>query len=116
MNVDMTTFLWVAGALLGIIGSLVAVLWGIAWGAIKDLRKQVTDLDRKLGERTQGLYARIETERTERTTAHDNGLDRAFTQIREAQDQVGDLRETVAGFGTIYITRQECMEKHRGAP
>lgn len=115
MNVDMTTFLWVAGTLLGVIGTLILVIWGIIWGAVKELRQQVAELDKKVGKRTQDIYARIEVERTERTTAHDNGLDRAFTEVRQVQDQVGDLRETVAGFGTVYITRQECVEKHREA-
>jgi hypothetical protein len=113
-SIDISTFLWVLGAGLGIIGSLVAVLWTVAWGAIKENREILSELNRKLSERVEGIYERIERERDERITRHDEGMNRAFSEVKEVQELVGDMRETVAGFGTVYVTRQECVEKHRG--
>lgn len=113
-SIDITTFLWVLGISFGIIGSLVAVLWTVAWGAIKDSREQLSELSKTLSERVEALYERIERERQERVTRHDEGLNRAFSEAKEVQELVSDLRETVAGFGTVYVTRQECVEKHRG--
>lgn len=112
-SIDMSTFLWVLGAGLGVIGSLVAVLWTVAWGAIKDNRASLAELQQKLSNRVDNIYARIETERQERIVRHDEGLNRVFSDVRQVQELVSDLRETVAGFGTVYLTRQECANKHR---
>lgn len=96
------------------IGSLITVLWTVAWGAIRDNQEKLSELADKLSSRVESMHARIEIERTERVAHHDEGLNRAFSNIREVQEVVNDLRETVAGFGTIYVTRQEHNTKPRG--
>jgi 16S rRNA G527 N7-methylase RsmG len=55
------------------------------------------------------LSAKIEEERKERTQKHDNGMARMVDKVDKCAEKIGDLSETVAGFGGTYITRVEYM-------
>ena len=150
-TMEVSTALWVAAGFLTVIGSLIGLLWNIAWTAIKDLRIENTALreaasarskelhdkiDSKAVEahaqaekdrdecraRDKEIFEKVESEREDRVKAHNETAQRAFDEIEKVRDKhdaeidatkgtVADLRETVAGFGSIYATRKEIEER-----
>lgn len=140
---DNATLLWVAGILFTIVGGLVAAIWAIVWGAVKDLRVKQAELVKSVNDnfaslnnsvtkefglvraecstRSRELYAKMDEERKERVDKHDKSMERMFRRLEALQstsaaesssqkDDIGDIRETVAGFGSIYVTRKEWIE------
>jgi len=76
-------------------------------------------------ERSREVYNKLDEERKERQDKHDKTTERLFGRIESLQqkvsddmsdvnDSISDLRETVAGFGSIYVTRREWMDGVQG--
>lgn len=76
---------------------------------------------RESSERAKHIYTKLEEERKERQEKHDKAVERLFVRIEELQtamqnsisqvkEDMGDVRETVAGFGSVYVTRKEWIE------
>jgi len=101
MSVDVSTLLWVAATLLGIVTALIGTIWALTWKSIDRIRKNVEDLALKLDE-----------ERKERLSKHDLTVTRTFSEIEKNRDKIHDIEVTVASFGAIYVTREEA--RHEG--
>ena len=152
-TMEISTALWVAAGFLTVIGTLVGLLWNIAWNAIKDLRTENAALKKDASARSKTLhdkidnrateahtqaekdrdecrardkeiFEKVEREREDRVKAHNETTQRTLTEIEKVRDKhdaeidatkgtVADLRETVAGFGSIYVTRKEWIEERR---
>lgn len=146
--VDLNSVLWLAGILLGIIGTLVVAICWFFWTRISECRESIGDMDKKLDElgdridqksevstqqfnaniatverridleaasrikRCDELLARLDNEIKERTAKHDTLAIRVFEKIEKDEEKLSDLGETVAGFGGIYLTRQEYHYDH----
>jgi ABC-type bacteriocin/lantibiotic exporter with double-glycine peptidase domain len=120
--------IWIGGILFAIIGVLISALSIICWNAVKDLRQKYNESLKENSERAKNIYDRIEAERKERQEKHDKAIERVSVRIEELQrvtlssisqvkEDMGDVRETVAGFGSVYVTRKEwgegCPRKSR---
>lgn len=99
-TVEVDTLLWVAGLLLAIIGFLIVLIARFFHNSIVDLRSDCAELNKKL-----------EEERKERTNKHDDSIKRVFDEIEKVKEKNSDLSETVAGIGSVYITRNEFHKK-----
>jgi len=121
MTISVSTFLWVIGIALAIIFGLIGVIWSVVWSAISRLRNnqaKIFDGAKDDRDRCDAKFERvlqaIEEERKDRMIKHDATTERIFREIHKVQDKTSDLSETVAGFGTIYVTRREVESLYRG--
>lgn len=92
-----------------------------------DLIRELAAVRSEISSRGRDYYEKIDAERRERADKHDNLAERLFKRVEALQDtvnsgftetksEIADLRETVAGFGSIYVTRKEwvdgCPKQH----
>jgi predicted Holliday junction resolvase-like endonuclease len=89
--------------------------------AIKNIDAVVKSMEdhRKEGSaRSQHIYDKIEEERKERLEKHEKAVERLFgridsitqVDIPKVKEDISDIRESVAGFGSVYVTRKEWIE------
>lgn len=53
----------------------------------------------------------LERRHDEMTRKHDENGQRFGHALEQVRDHIGDMRETIAGFGAIYITRREYSDE-----
>jgi len=113
-QVDLSTVLWIIGIFMTIVVSLTGAVWALLLKNIERVRNNVADAfngikeernhcDKKIDEVT----AKVDAERKERTDKHDAAMERVFGEIEKTKDKTADLEVTVAGFGSVYVTRAE---------
>lgn len=113
-QLDLSTVLWVVGALLTIAMALTGTIWALLLKNIDHVRnsiKEAADTVSKEREHCDKLInelnEKLEAERDSRVARHDASIERVFSEIDKVKDKVADLEVTVAGFGSIYATRAE---------
>lgn len=119
-TMELDTFLWFIGIVLGIIGTLIGVICWFYYHMIQKIEEKLSTLEDKFNTETvksdakyETLTHKIEAEAKERADKHDAFGTRVFSEIDKVKEKTGDLGETIAGFGSIYLTRNEFTSAHR---
>lgn len=110
VSIPLDVVLWTAGAMVALIGSLLTLIYNLIRGKIKEAADKADAVDKKLHTDVNGIYARIEAERLERVGKHDELARRLGEDQEKTREKVIDLNETVAGIGSVYVTRNEYVQ------
>ena len=120
-TIDVDTFLWVIGIVFGIIGTLILTVCWFYYNLVQKLEERVVSLDNRINTEVQKndtrydvVTKKIEDEAKERIDKHTAFADRTFAEIDKVKDKTGDISETIAGFGSIYVTRNEFSSHRKG--
>lgn len=96
----LTVLLWVGGGVAAILGALIAAIWWMFWRTFSDIVKDLRD-------RLKSCESKLEEERRENQTKRESLASQINSELERSKAKVGDLAETVAGFGGIYLPRRE---------
>ena len=107
MQIDISVLVTIVLAVLGLIGTLLALVYRSHTSGIERLQLVVDQLG-----------AKLDAETGCRIQKHDDSLSRVYLRIEavekelhrvevETKEQINDLNVTVAGFGSTYATRRE---------
>lgn len=111
VSIPLDVVLWTAGAMVTLIGALLTLIYNLIRGKIKESADKADAVDKKLHADVNGIYARIEAERLERVSKHDELARRLGEDQEKTREKVIDLNETVAGIGSVYVTRNEFVQQ-----
>lgn len=75
--------------------------------------KLIADLELKCLQRDNYTTQQVEQLRRETEQKHTHLLEQAHKVERDTAEHLGEIRETVAGFGAVYLSRREFNDNRR---
>lgn len=108
---DVSTTLWIIGILVTVVMALIGTLWAILRNSINDAYDTIEREREQREVAVKEVSDKLDAEREARVTRHDASIERVFTEIDKVKDKVSDLEVTVAGFGSVYVTRAEVQQR-----
>jgi hypothetical protein len=107
LTVPLDVVLWVAGTVVTVVGVLLGIIYNSIKSKIKENNDRCNALEKGVNDNVEKLYNRINEERKERTAKHDELAHHIGSDLEKTKEKVDDLTVTVAGIGSVYVTRNE---------
>jgi hypothetical protein len=122
---DIATWIAIIGLILGLIGALIKIVWDMSQKRLETLesamtlhatREEVSHLKEALEKELEAVKksldsAMLAVQHMDRE--NDANAAALFNKLEAIRESLADARETIAGFGSTYVTRKEYYEDRR---
>jgi hypothetical protein len=113
-SMDTTTWIAIITAIAGVFGALLKIVWDLSQkrlelienGMDKLVSKEEVDALRKSITMIEEQIQKIDDE-------HDTNTEKLNEIVENLRESLADARETIAGFGSSYVTRKEFYEERK---
>lgn len=122
---DFATWIAIIGLILGLIGALVKIVWDMSQKRLETLegamtqhatREEITHLKETIEKELAAVKKSLDTAMHQvQNMDRENDANAAalFNKLEAIRESLADARETIAGFGSTYVTRKEYYEDRR---
>ncbi len=113
-EMDTSTWIAIVTAILGVFGALLKIVWDLSQKRLelieinmnKFVSKEEVEVLRKLIDDMEEQLKSIDSE-------HDSNSEKLNSIVENLRESLADARETIAGFGSTYVTRKEFYEDRK---
>lgn len=112
---DTSTWIAIITAIAGVFGALLKIVWDLSQKRLETIETAMNNLVPKGEiEALKKALDDMEEQLKSIDTEHDANAERLNEIIENLRESLADARETIAGFGSTYVTRKEFYEDRKG--
>jgi division protein CdvB (Snf7/Vps24/ESCRT-III family) len=114
-GMDTSTWIAIITAIAGVFGALLKIVWDLSQKRLETIETAMNNLVPKGEiEALKKALDDMEEQLKSIDTEHDANAERLNEIIENLRESLADARETIAGFGSTYVTRKEFYEDRKG--